>query len=228
MSETDFYAGYNTWKRYEIPALKTKDIRQLDRDVWAPATMRPDHAVLEIGCGTGQALAYFAHKGVHDFIGLDQDAALADFIPPGVRAHFVATSIEHFLATDARSFDRILMFDALEHFSPSDGAGLLTNLRPRLRPDGAVVIKLPNMSSPWGLQHQFGDLTHRAAYTPGSLRQLCASCGYGEVTCRAQITGSRFRRVADPIVHRLLARLVMTPPEIWSANFIAVVRRSED
>jgi cyclopropane fatty-acyl-phospholipid synthase-like methyltransferase len=225
MSETDFYAGYGAWKKYQTPSLKAKHIAQLDRDVWHPARMRADHAVLEIGCSTGQVLAYLAHKGVQDFTGIDQDATLADYIPQSARGHFVAAPIDRFLASDARSFDRILLFDVLEHFAPEDGAALLRSLRARLKLDGALVIKLPNMSSPWGLQHQFGDLTHRAAYTPGSLRQLCESCGYPNVSCRAQVTGSPFRRFADPLVHRLLGRLVMTPPEIWSANFIAVVGR---
>jgi cyclopropane fatty-acyl-phospholipid synthase-like methyltransferase len=228
MSETDFYAGYGAWKKYETPALKAKHIRRLDRDVWIPAEMRADHTVLEIGCGTGQVLAYLAHKGVRDFTGIDQDPKLADVIPASARDRFVAAPVERFLDRDARRFDRILLFDVLEHFSPPEGAELLKSLRTRLKPDGALVIKLPNMSSPWGMQHQFGDLTHRAAYTPGSLRQLCGSCGYGELTCRAQITGSPFRRFADPLVHRLLGRLIMTPPEIWSANFIAVVRRGRD
>ena len=225
MSETDFYAGYGAWKNYETPSLKAKHIAQLDRDVWRPAQMRADHTVLEIGCGTGQVLAYLAHKGVRDFVGIDQDPKLAEVIPASARGHFIATPVEKFLAEDSRSFDRILMFDVLEHFSPSLGAELLKLLRARLKPEGALVIKLPNMSSPWGMQHQFGDLTHRAAYTPGSLRQLCASCGYDEVACHAQITGSPFSRLADPLVHRLFGRLIMTPPEIWSANFIAVVHR---
>ena len=77
-------------------------------------------------------------------------------------------------------------------------------------------------------QHQFGDLTHRAGYTPTSLRQLGLATGYSQVQCHGQITGSPVRRVLDRGLHNILSKILMTPPEIWSANFLAVLKPGDD
>ena len=42
------------------------------------------------------------------------------------------------------------MFDVLEHFSVEDGANLLSTIKSHLTSDGQIIIRVPNMSSPWG------------------------------------------------------------------------------
>ena len=225
----NFYDSYQAHKSYSTPELKDKHIRQFDRDFWRLTTCDTYNSVLEIGCGTGHFLGYLKHKKVTHFLGIDQDPALADFIPSAVKDHFKAQTVEQLLGqAERRSFDRIVLFDVLEHFSPGDGAALLRSLSTILSPGGSVLVKVPNMSSPWGAQHQFSDLTHRAAYTPTSLSQLGAATGYSQVQCHAQITGAPVRRVLDRGLHNILSRILMTPPEIWSANFLAVLKPGDD
>ena len=33
------------------------------------------------------------------------------------------------------------------------------------------------------------------------------------------------RRIADPMIHKILSKLLMTPPEIWTANFITILEK---
>ncbi len=233
MAEDDrarFYGHYQDFKDYGTPRLKAKHLRQFDREFWVPSACVSGMAVLEIGCGTGLFLSYLREKGVADFLGIDRDPALAVHVPPEVAAHFEVADIWRFLEAGAggRRFDRIALFDVLEHFTADEGVRLLTALKSILRPGGRLVIRVPNMSSPWALQYQFGDLTHRAAYTPSSLGQLALAAELNLRACIPQRRGGGGRRLLDGCFHWLLARILANPPEIWSANFVAVLERRED
>ncbi len=227
---TDFYRQYDKFKSYSVPEIKEKNVEQFDREFWLPTACTLDHAVLEIGCGTGQFLLYLQRKGVRNFVGIDANEKLTAFIPEAVAGQFQACGINEFLdsAAGAELYDRIVLFDVLEHFSHEDGSDLLVNLKKCLRPDGLIVIRLPNLSSPWGGSYQYGDLTHKAAYNPTSIRQLAISSGYECRQCFAQISGSRKRQMLDKVFHKFLSSVLMTPPEIWSANFLAILHRQED
>ncbi len=158
MSHYDSYAAF---KRYSTPSLGNKHIRRIDREVWGPAGFATDHAVLEIGCGTGLFLAYLGAKGVSRFLGIDLDPDLAGIVPEAVREHFQAADAMVFVK-DARArgerYDRIALFDVIEHFDPEEGRILLSGLAEILTADGRVVVKVPNAASPWGQQFQYGDL----------------------------------------------------------------------
>ena len=227
--ETDFYATYSGHKAYGTPTLSAKNVCRFDREFWYPAQCSPALSVLEVGCGTGQFLLYLKEKGVGDFLGIDRDEALAAHVPAAVAENFRAEDVRRFLNenTNGRTFDRVVMFDVLEHFTPEEGVRLLKSLAGVLAPGGKVLVRVPNMASPWGAIYQYGDLTHRAAYTPDSMRQLARAAGFGCVRCYAQVRGSRSRRFLDGGFHAILGKVLMTPPEIWSANFHALLELSD-
>ena len=229
-SNIDFYETYARFKEYAAPSPSAKVTKRFDEELWQPAGCGKDMSFLEIGCGSGHFLAYLRDKGVAEFLGIDHDSALASHVPAMLADHFRVADVWEFLESNSgeRRFDRIVMLDVLEHFTAEDGARLLGGLARILRPGGRIVIRVPNMSSPWGAQYQFGDLTHRAAYNPTSMRQLAAASGYACITCYPHRQGSTSRGFLDRLFHALLSRLVMTPPEIWSANFFAILGRRED
>ena len=220
-----FYAVYRRYKNYVTPVIRPKHMRRWDRDVWGPAAFRTDMSVLEVGCGTGPFLAYLHAKGVNDFIGVDHDPDLADVVPQAFRDRLVIGDLWDYLsgAATQRRFDRIALFDVLEHFTYADGLKMLTAMRGMLRDQGRIVLRVPNVSSPWGVAFQFGDLTHRAAYTPESLRQLALACGLAVTACYPHRLGSPVRQVVDRAFHGVLSKLVATPPAIWTANLYAVL-----
>ena len=228
--DVNFYKGYESFKGYQTPDLKSKHINQFDREFWQPAQCRPEMHILEIGCGTGQFLRYLQAKGTENFAGIDHDASLGAHIHSDVAGRFQATDVFEYLEMVSADtpLDRVAMFDVLEHFSIEEGAALLSAIARRLNTGGKIVVRVPNVASPWGLQYQFGDLTHKAAYTPGSMRQLALEAG---LICRKtypQIRGSRSRRFFQSILSSLLKRMLVDPPEIWTGNFIAVLERPED
>lgn len=224
-----FYETYKNFKGYETPSLKPTHLRDLDREIWGKAKCQTDMRFLEVGCGTGQVLAYLRIKGATDITGIDQDPALADYIPELARSDFQAVDVDGFLnsPSETAKFDRIFLFDVLEHFTQEDGQTLLKQLSGILAPGGGILLKMPNMSSPWGAQYQFGDLTHIAAYAPTSIRQMAVSIGMICTWCSSNVQGSPLRRILDPLFHGILSRILMSPPEIWTANFYAYLENSD-
>ncbi len=218
-----FYQTYGASKQYTTPDLTAKHIRRFDREVWQPAGLSKDMRCLEIGCGTGQFLLYLREKGITGLEAIDHDKSLEPVIPEAVRGCFEAIDAWAFLenADSAPAYDRIFMFDVFEHFVPEDGLKLLNGLKACLKPGGAVILKMPNASSPWGLQFQYGDLTHLAAYTPDSIRQMAVAADLTCTACWPHLLGSRSRQRLDKIVQAVLDRIVATPPEIWEGNFYA-------
>lgn len=220
------YGSYASYKRYTTPRIGAKDIRRFDSDIWGPAACAAEMRFLELGCGTGAFLSYLAHKGVGRFTGIDHDPALAAVVPEAVRPHFACGDIWQALAErEPASLDRVVALDVIEHFTAEDAQRLLAAIDRLLAPGGRVVLKMPNAACPWGLQYQFGDLTHRTAFTPLSLRQLADAAGLDVLDVAPHRQGSRRRLVTDALVHRFLSWALLTPPELWSANLIAVLAK---
>lgn len=220
-----FYASYASHKAYATPQVGKKQAARFDADIWEPAECSVNHSFLEIGCGTGAFLAYLRGKGVGRLLGLDHDPALATVIPESVRNDFACRDVWE-AVTDASlgRFDRIVLLDVLEHFSAEDALRLMLGLRDRLAEGGRIVIKVPNAGSPWGLPFQYGDLTHRTAFAPISLRQLADAAGYAPPRLYGQKLGTRRRRITDFLVAKVLSWALLNPPEIWEANLYAVLQ----
>jgi 2-polyprenyl-3-methyl-5-hydroxy-6-metoxy-1,4-benzoquinol methylase len=225
-----FYETYGDAKGYETPDLNAKHIAKFDKEVWEPSQVQKSMSCLEIGCGTGHFLSYLHHKGVEDIKAIDLDPNLTDIIPEHVRPYFEATDIFEFLnnAPSDKLYDRIFMFDVLEHFSAEDGRKLLISLGQIMAPRGEIVLKMPNASSPWGLKYQFGDITHITCYTPGSIRQMAVSAGLVCRKCYPHVLGNRSRIKTDKLVQIILNKLIAEPLEIWEGNFFAILLRPED
>jgi cyclopropane fatty-acyl-phospholipid synthase-like methyltransferase len=218
-----FYGSYASYKRYSTPEVGRKQAHRFDAEIWGPAACAPSMSFLEVGCGTGAFLAYLHDKGVGRLVGVDHDPALAAVVPARVRDRFVCADLRTLLADPAAGpFDRVVALDVLEHFSPEDGRALLEAMRPRLAPGAKVVVKVPNAGSPWGLQYQYGDVTHRTAYNSFSLAQLADAAGYRLFACYPQRQGSRRRKITDALVHRFLSWALLNPPPVWSANLYAI------
>jgi 2-polyprenyl-3-methyl-5-hydroxy-6-metoxy-1,4-benzoquinol methylase len=221
-----FYESYSRFKSYSTPVLKAKHAARFEHDFWQPVACETTHSVLEIGCGTGLFLLYLRKKGVKNFLGIDLDPALSSVMPSEVQENFKVVDVWEFLTdTPPGAYDRIVLFDVIEHFEPEQGLALLERLRKALKPGGRILLKTPNGGSPWGMQHLYGDLTHKTAYTPNSLRHLAVTAGYRCLACRPHFENSPRRQWTDKAFHAFLSRLLMTPPEIWTANFFAVLEK---
>lgn len=220
----DFIEHYGLTKGYHTPTLQTKHVRRFDV-LLDRAGCRATSSILEIGCGTGLFLQYLEAKGCEHFAGIDLDGNLESHIHESVRDRFEIADAQAYLATvEAGSLDAIFMFDVFEHFDVDSGHAVLAAARSALSERGRIVLKMPNAASPWGAQYQFGDLTHRVAYAPSSIRQMADTAGYTCLSCFAHEEGSRSRMVTERLLHGFLSRVLTQSPEIWTANFVAVLQ----
>ncbi|NQV85313.1 MAG: class I SAM-dependent methyltransferase [Rhodospirillales bacterium] len=221
----DFYNVYAAFKRYQTPTLKAKHVRWYDREFWVPAGCTPGSAVLELGSGPGEFLSYLKQKGVTRFQGVEQDTQAVAVMEAGLSDHVFVGDIWDFLGTPPPDgpFDCVVLLDVLEHFSAGDGVRLLQKIKTVLAPKGRVVIRVPNMGSPWGGIHQFADLTHKTAFTPNSLEQLGQAAGFKAIAFLPQRRGSPFRRLAEDALHGILSRVLAVSPIVWTPNMIAVL-----
>lgn len=221
-SAETFYRSYAAYKRYKTPAIKTKHIVWYDREFWVPARCTPDTSVLELGCGPGEFLLYLHSKGTKRFLGVDMDAEAIATAPAAVAARIRQADIWDFFGDAHGQWDRVVMLDVLEHLSPGEGLELLVRIKAILAPDGRVVVRVPNMGSPWGGLYQHGDLTHKAAYSELGLSHLAAAAGYELEHLLPQRRGSPARRFWESCLHAALSRVLTVAPTVWSANIIAI------
>ncbi|WIM05119.1 MAG: class I SAM-dependent methyltransferase [Candidatus Nitricoxidivorans perseverans] len=102
-----------------------------------PQMNRPDAAVLDVGCGDGQFLAYLASQGFRELDGVEPSQSRRQ--NACVRGLRVAASLDEL---DRRKFDIIFLWHVLEHV-PAPMA-LLRELCGRLDDRGVLVVSIPN------------------------------------------------------------------------------------
>ncbi|MEQ1489706.1 MAG: class I SAM-dependent methyltransferase [Terricaulis sp.] len=100
--------------------------------------------VLEIGCGTGNTLAYLKHERLAAWVGgFEYDAASAD------EARTKVDWLQHgdverdTIELEPGSLDAILCLDVLEHLR--DPWALMPKLTKLLTPNGVVISSIPNV-----------------------------------------------------------------------------------
>ena len=155
------------------------------------------------------------------------DAKAKEFMPASIRERVSTESFETFFESyKGPPFDRVVLLDVFEHFSHGEGVKLLRKIVQILQPDGQIILRIPNAGSPWGLHYQFNDLTHKALYAPGNIKQLAMAAGLNCRACLPYSRGSVVRRITNAIVDRVFDSLLTDPPPIWSANFVAILKRA--
>jgi len=110
------------------------------------AEIAPGMRVLDIGCGRGEILHHCAELGAQAY-GMDYAlvaAQMAQRLATGDgeerNAAYVCLADAKQLPFSATSFDRVLMFDLVEHLHPWELDQALVEARRVLRPDGRLII----------------------------------------------------------------------------------------
>lgn len=127
--------------------------------------------ILDIGCGPGTGLRAFSETGF-EASGVEEDRTRANHgIKLGMR--IASISWEEFEPED--QYDVITCLHSMEHFH--EPANLLRRLKGWLKPNGRIIIEVPNFKY---FVRDWADslyLAHMANYTPATLGFLGRSCG---------------------------------------------------
>jgi 2-polyprenyl-3-methyl-5-hydroxy-6-metoxy-1,4-benzoquinol methylase len=212
-------------------AISRKHIRQFDTEFTAFTGADRSMSVLEIGCGSGLFLRYLMQCGFADVTGVDYDEGLQDVLSDVREGGYAIelTDAESYVDenADSRSFDRIVLFDILEHLELDDGARLLRKLTAMVGDGGKILIRVPNSTSPWGLRMQFDTFDHVTPYSPGRLHDLATLTGYAVTAMAGQTTGKPRKVRFQRCLHWMLSRLLPYHPEIWEAALICTFEKAE-
>jgi 2-polyprenyl-3-methyl-5-hydroxy-6-metoxy-1,4-benzoquinol methylase len=187
-------------------------------------------AILEVGCGGGELLAYLGRRGFSHAVGIDisaEQVALAR--ARGVQAELA--DVFDFLRDHVASFGAIVAVDILEHLTRDELVQLAPLLFAGLRPGGLLLVQTANGAGLFPHQVIYGDLTHVTIFTPQSLAQLLRPVGF--VDLGFYETGPvpiRLRGKLDVALWggiKRLANLVRSieagkRQSIWTENFICV------
>lgn len=144
--------------------------------------------LLDVGCGEGFVLAYFAKLG-WSVTGVDYSDYGINTFNPGVRTYFekgdIYDKIDEKIAS-AEEFDVLWLGNVLEHVL--DPVALLTKLKTLLASNGSLVITVPNDGSKY--QEMLFDQAlvdrkwwvaypdHLSYFNNVSLNNICISTGY--------------------------------------------------
>ena len=130
--------GYEEFVRSEGEHLS----RRL-REAFAFAEVSPGMSVLDLGCGRGEIVRHVARLGAHSY-GLDYSEAavrLSDRILQGEPGeHGIIRGDAKLLPFRANMFDRVLMFDVVEHLFPWELDACLAEVKRVLKPQGQIII----------------------------------------------------------------------------------------
>lgn len=120
-------------------------------DAFAVAEVEPGMCVLDVGCGRGEIVRHCMRLGVEAY-GVDYAEAAAlmtrDVIhseqtnagPRGVTAAGVCRSDAKRLPFPSNYFDRVLMFDVVEHLYPWELHAAMLETRRVLKPNGRFIV----------------------------------------------------------------------------------------
>lgn len=119
---------------------------------------------LEIGFGNGSFLGFMIEQGVL-VEGVEMlEVLLARARANGIRCYGSIKDIPK-----DQKYDLVCLFDVLEHIPQAEIELFLTNIATHLSPNGRILIRTPNGSSPLGLANQYGDVTHQTVITTSKL-----------------------------------------------------------
>jgi cyclopropane fatty-acyl-phospholipid synthase-like methyltransferase len=107
------------------------------------ASVQPGMRVLDLGCGRGEIVRHVARLGAASF-GIDYARVAVQMTrrvmadEPGT--HGVARSDAKLLPFTSGAFDRVLMFDVVEHLHPWELDACLSEVYRVLKPGGQIVV----------------------------------------------------------------------------------------
>ena len=191
--------------------------------------------VLDLGCGTGNVLAYLdADKKHITPVGVDSSTsqiAIAQKFLPELEIH--CTDGLEFLEANPGAFGGIICTDVFEHIPGKEllGRWVLSALE-ALQPGGFLFCRMPNGASIISGYCRYRDLTHECSFTSSSVLQLLESAGFIDCKIRPirlpHFTG-KARLFIEHWLHRAIFRICgEAGQEIYTSNICAVGYRGRD
>ena len=183
-AEVDYIEHLRTMQQGEASEAAYQSARPYyEREVRPLLPADRQSRVVDIGSGYGHLLRFLLEEGFQRVGAVDSSQALlrdtARSLPGKLEFAHHGDGVE-FLAKYPDSFDLITLFDVLEHIEPERHDTTMQHLFRALRPEGRVIVRVPNMANIFGVYSRYMDYTHRHGFTEFSLFQLFRSGGFAD------------------------------------------------
>lgn len=142
-----------------------------------------DIRVVDLACGHGTLIYCLKKLGYRNLEGIDISPEQVELAHTLGVTEIKCQDIQGFLKDKAAAFDVIFLMDVLEHLSKPELFNCLDQVGSALRPNGMVILHVPNAEGIFGMRIRYGDVTHEICFTPQSIKQVLSACGLGDVAC---------------------------------------------
>ena len=135
--------------------------------------VKPGDRVLDVGCHRGAELRAMREKVPIEAFGIEPgetEAALA--MEHDIKVH---VGVLETFEPGGLLFDQVQMFHVLEHLH--DPVAALTTLRSFLKPEGRLVICVPDVLQPYGGLRHFFQYPHLFSFSPNTLMGMFRRAG---------------------------------------------------
>lgn len=137
--------------------------------------------ILDVGCGAGHFLKFLEMNGYKHAEGLELSSQQAAEARKHVALTIHETEAETFLAQRHAAYAAITINDVLEHIPKNQTVRFLSVLKGGLKPDGVLVVNVPNVAGLTTSYVRYNDFTHELVFTELSLRQALLMSGFRSV-----------------------------------------------
>jgi len=158
--DADLYRAYEKWKGWDNPFTFTTDEAAYFKGECRGLKITRA-SIFEIGFGSGNFLAWTMKKGASVAGSEINLRSLEAARERGIKV--LPAAFETVADTNKNCFDTVVGFDVFEHFALDEITRRLDALRTIIKPGGHLLMRFPNVQSPFGLAPQNGDPTHKSA-----------------------------------------------------------------
>ena len=194
-----------------------------------------DTPILDIGCGAGHFLYYLKKKGYTNFVGIDVSEDQVELCKKNITPKVELADIFQYLHDIINDYGAISANDVIEHIPKENVITFLELIHRALKPEGTLLLKLPNMSNPFALDSRYRDFTHECGFTEKSILQVLYVTGFRDIRIYpAMHTGkssikSYISRTLINLSHMILKKIFwyqgFTAPEILSSRLFVIARK---
>lgn len=226
------YAGSNSFtdEEYENSAL------DFDYHYGSFLPEEKDVPVLDIGCGTGHFLYYLKKKGFSNYLGIDISESQVEFCRKSITPNVRTADAFEFLTGKSNAYSVISSNDVIEHIPKERVIPFLELIHRALKPDGVLLLKLPNMSNPFSIDSRYRDFTHESGFTEESIYQILYMAGFRKISIRpSKDPGKSLKallsRTLTSMLHAVLRKLFwhqgITAPKILSCRLVVSAKKEK-
>lgn len=197
--------------------------------------------VLDVGCGEGALALGLKRAGARWVVGIELDASAAAVAREGIDLVLEGDAATVPLDFPEASFDYLIFADTLEHMPEPER--VLARMLPLLRPEGRVIVSVPNIRfylvlgrlvfDRWAYTDAgVRDRTHLRIFTRRSLERMLAGHGLAierlERNYRLFEDQSEIGRLGSFATRVVKAVAPLLFPDLMAYQYIAVARRTGD